>query len=102
MAMVSLKQTPKERKDGLKDAEVSEDQFPISLWLHTEEIAKLKLNDVAIKDEMMLTAKVRVTSISASEREKGDKMEHMTLTLVEGEVAKPVADKAKVLFGKDK
>ena len=95
--LTSLKRSPD--KDG--DTEVpSEDFFPLSLHLGEEEITKLGMSGKNIGDEMMLLAKVHVTSISASERPSGRKFESMTLNLIEGIVETPKKDQASILFGK--
>ncbi len=96
--MVDLKRKP-EKDSAVVDAP-REDFFPLSLHLGEQEISKLGVSGASLGDEMVLVATVRVTSLSANEREGGKKFEHMTLDLTEGEIKAPKKDQANILFGK--
>lgn len=98
--MTSLERKPN-KEEKIQPFDENRPFFPLSLHVSTQEIEKLGLGDANVKDELVLIAKVRVTSVSISERDGGKKFEHMELTLIEGEVSKPKKDAAKLLFGKD-
>lgn len=98
--MVSLKRTPTERK---KDSDILSPSdgsfFPLTLHISDTEVDKLGLSQAQVGEKMMLTAEVKVTSVSASEREGSNKREHVTLTLMQGSVHKAGKRTADVLFG---
>jgi len=87
--MADLKRAPKaDRKstDSIACCGPNEPYYPISLWLDTEEIAKLGLTDCQVGEEFMLGLNVRVTSVSINETDKSEKRAHMTLTVLAGQV----------------
>lgn len=80
--MVSLAQTPKERKDEIKEREDAP-YYPLTLYVSDEQVKALKLSGAKNGDEMMLMAQVRVTGQSSSSYE-GRSSESVTLSLVSG------------------
>lgn len=80
--------------------EAPEDFFPLSLYLGSEEIQKLKLSGASLNDEMMLVARVRVTSVSTRDDENG-KTEDMRLVLTEGRIEKQSKSLAERIFGSE-
>lgn len=94
--MTSLKRSRSENED--EPLLEGEDFFPLSLFLSDPEIKKLGLTGVEVGQELMLAARVKVTSISVNESEDSEKRESVTLVLIEGEVLEE-RDAADTLFG---
>ena len=82
---VSLKRTKAEAKAREAEFEGSfpEDTFPVSLHLGTEEVEKLALEGAETDDEMVLIAKVRVSSVSSHDSLAGRKTRSVTLEFLE-------------------
>ncbi|MEE9598143.1 MAG: hypothetical protein V3V96_15335 [Acidiferrobacterales bacterium] len=76
--------------------------FPLSLYVHDDEIAAMGLETAQLGEERMLLAKVRVTSISAHETEGKKKRGNVDISLLEGTTtALPKEkDRADILFDK--
>ena len=98
----SLKRAPS-KKSSLAAEVSSESEFPLSLYVSTEEITVLGLQSVKLGEERMLIAKVRVTSLSENESEGEDKYQSVGLSLVEGTTSEITSkkDAAELLFGKE-
>ena len=81
----------------------SEDHFPLSLFLDTEQIEKLGLETADIGQNYVLTADVKVTHISASEGEFTKRHQDVTLTIKRAAVERDVDDRtvAQRLFQRD-
>lgn len=84
--MISLKRSEEEIAERKKDWELgpSANYFPVSLYLGTEEIEKLGLEDAEMGDERMLVARVRASEVSRREVADSDGIERsLTLEFVE-------------------
>ena len=95
-----MKRSPAAVKE-LSKPSAPQDYYPLTLYLGKDAIEKLGLEKAGIGDERMLLAKVKVSSISASEREGGEA--HHSLTLTIEEAATGSVDKrssAEKIYGK--
>ncbi|MCH8816090.1 MAG: hypothetical protein IH957_13560 [Chloroflexi bacterium] len=86
--MTNLQRTPAEDKKEMPslDGDRKKPYFPLSLYVHGPEIAKLGLEGVQVGEEHDLVAKVKVTGVSITDREGSEKRESVDLTLVEGAI----------------
>ena len=99
MTLVSMKTSKKEDDSA---ALVSRDPYPLTIYLGSEEVDKLKLAGAEVGDEMMLVAKIKVTSVSSSETLNDDAQRSVTLSVLEAGVEAPSSDgeKADKMFKK--
>jgi hypothetical protein len=74
MAMKSMKMTPAERKAEVAEYEYKPPEYPYGLQLSLDEdqIKALGLADMTVGATVMISAKAKVTSVSASSSENHD------------------------------
>lgn len=86
---VDMKVSASERK-GAERIASSEEEYPWGLRLHLDDPSLKKLNMEslpAVGDEFMVIAKAKVNSISENESEGEDKSRHLSLQIVEMDLA---------------
>lgn len=108
--MKSLKMSRKEREARQKEmmeAPIDDTYYPYGTRLHLDDetVAKLGLPNMRAGEEVTISAKAKVSSVSSSENEKDSKPRvSMDFQITDMEVSKPSSDseRAERMFGGSK
>lgn len=103
MDMIELKRVKKPKKETAPSTAIGDypmDEYPVSMWIENDQLDQLGIKNLDVGDEMMVTAKVRVRSFSASDTTQGS-FKSATLTVMAMSMApdKPVKSAAQALYG---
>jgi hypothetical protein len=102
MDMVELKRVEKEKKEMATTAisDYPQDEYPVSFYLENDQLDQLGIKNLDVGDEMMVMAKVKVRSFSASETTQGSyKSASLTVMAMKMAPATPQKSAAQTLYG---
>lgn len=105
MPMVSLERTEEEARKKAEEWDkmphFERASYPVSLYLSTDEVKKLGLENVDVDEEMVMVARVKVSSVSNRKEVDGTPEHNVTLDFMSAEVQRDTSsdDMAERIFG---